>query len=108
VGRPRTRWADVVQRDALQLLGIRGWRRRAENRDEWRHLMREVKVSEGAVAPYMDGWRQLCFTGYTTELGRKTAFCELVPSCMKEKPNSHTRFERRSLVETVRITYSPC
>jgi hypothetical protein len=33
VGRPRTRWADVVQRDALQLLGIRGWRRRAENRD---------------------------------------------------------------------------
>jgi len=24
VGRPRTRWADVVQRDALQLLGIRG------------------------------------------------------------------------------------
>jgi hypothetical protein len=26
VGRPRTRWADVVQRDASQLLGIRGWR----------------------------------------------------------------------------------
>ena len=25
VGRPRTRWADVVQRDASQLLGIRGW-----------------------------------------------------------------------------------
>ena len=24
VGRPRTRWADVVQRDALQLLRIRG------------------------------------------------------------------------------------
>jgi hypothetical protein len=23
VGRPRTRWADVVQRDALQLLGIK-------------------------------------------------------------------------------------
>ena len=29
VRRPRTRWMDVVQRDALQLLGIRGWRRRA-------------------------------------------------------------------------------
>jgi hypothetical protein len=27
------RWADVDQRDA-QLLGIRGWRRRAVNRDE--------------------------------------------------------------------------
>jgi hypothetical protein len=24
VGRPRTRWTDVVQRDALHLLGIRG------------------------------------------------------------------------------------
>jgi hypothetical protein len=47
VGRPRTRWADVVQRDALQLLGIRGWRRRAENRDEWRHLMREAKARKG-------------------------------------------------------------
>ena len=38
VGRPRTRWANVVQRDALHLLGIRGWKR-AANRDEWRRLM---------------------------------------------------------------------
>jgi hypothetical protein len=34
VGRPRTRCEDVVQRDALQLLRIRGWRRRAGDRDE--------------------------------------------------------------------------
>jgi len=47
VGRPRTRWADVVQRDVLQLLGIRGWRRRAENRDEWRRFMRETKAQKG-------------------------------------------------------------
>ena len=48
VGRPRTRWADVVQRDALQLLGIRGLRRRrAVNRDEWRRLMREAKARKG-------------------------------------------------------------
>jgi len=46
-GRPRTRWADVVQRYALQLLGIRGWRRRAVNRDEWKHLMREAKARKG-------------------------------------------------------------
>ena len=47
VGRPRTRWADVVQRDALQLLGVRGWRRRAESRDEWRHALREAKDPKG-------------------------------------------------------------
>jgi len=47
VGRPRTRWADVVQRDAQQLLGIRGWRRKAVNRDEWRRLMREAKARKG-------------------------------------------------------------
>jgi hypothetical protein len=46
VGRPRTRWVDVVQRDALQLLGIKEWRRRAANRDEWRHLMREAKAQK--------------------------------------------------------------
>jgi len=37
----------VVQRDALQLLGMRGLRRRAENRDEWRRLMREAKARKG-------------------------------------------------------------
>jgi hypothetical protein len=47
VGRPRTRWADVVQRDALQLLAIRGWRRRATNRDEWRRLVRDAKAWKG-------------------------------------------------------------
>jgi hypothetical protein len=47
VGRPRTRWADVVQTDALQLLGTRVWRRRAANRDEWRRLMSETKGRKG-------------------------------------------------------------
>ena len=47
VGRPRTRWADVVQRDALELLGTRVWRRTVANRDEWRRLMREAKARKG-------------------------------------------------------------
>jgi hypothetical protein len=47
VGRPRTRWADVVQRDELHLLGTRGWRRRAANRDEWRRLVRVAKAWKG-------------------------------------------------------------
>jgi hypothetical protein len=37
----------VVQRDAQQLLGIRGWRSKAANMDEWRHLMREAKARKG-------------------------------------------------------------
>jgi hypothetical protein len=37
----------VVQRDALKLLGIRGWRRIAANRDKWRHLMMEAKARKG-------------------------------------------------------------
>jgi hypothetical protein len=47
---PQDQWEDqepdgqMVQRDALRLLGIRGWRRRTENRDEWRHLMGEAKT----------------------------------------------------------------
>ena len=47
VGRPRTRWKDVVQREALQLLGTRGWRRRAADRDEWRRIVREAKARKG-------------------------------------------------------------
>ena len=47
VGRPRTRWKDVVQAEGLHLLGIRGWRRRAEDKDEWRRLMREAKARKG-------------------------------------------------------------
>jgi hypothetical protein len=39
--------ADVVQRDALQLLGTRGWRRRGTNREEWRRLVREAKDRKG-------------------------------------------------------------
>jgi hypothetical protein len=47
VGEPRTRWEDVVRRYTLQILGIRGWRRQAEDREEWRRLSREARVQKG-------------------------------------------------------------
>jgi hypothetical protein len=47
VGKPRTRWENVVQGDALQLLGTRGWRRRAANRGKWRRLLMEAKARKG-------------------------------------------------------------
>jgi hypothetical protein len=47
VGRPRNKWADVVQRVALQLLGVTGWRSEAANRDEWRRLIRVAKGRKG-------------------------------------------------------------
>jgi hypothetical protein len=47
VGKPRTRWEDVVRRDTSQILGIRGWRRRAENGEEERRLLREAMARKG-------------------------------------------------------------
>jgi hypothetical protein len=47
VRKPRTRGAEIVQRDALQILGIRGWKRQAGNREEWRLLLREVRAQKG-------------------------------------------------------------
>ena len=51
VAKPRKRWEDFVQRDALGVLGMRGWRRRAGEREEWRNLLRDVRGPEGVVAP---------------------------------------------------------
>jgi len=46
VGKPRTKWENVVRTDPSQIVGIRGWRRRAEDKDEWRNLLREVRAQK--------------------------------------------------------------
>jgi len=60
VGKPRIRWKNVVRRDISHILEIRGWRRRAEDREEWLRLLTgdQDQDPEVAVAKKMDGWRQ--------------------------------------------------
>jgi hypothetical protein len=46
VGRPKMRWLDDVEED-LRKKGIGGWRGKARRRDEWKSVLREVKVLQG-------------------------------------------------------------
>jgi hypothetical protein len=46
VGRPRKRCLDEVEQD-LEKIVVRGLRRRAQNRDEWRSIVTEAKVLHG-------------------------------------------------------------
>lgn len=51
VGKPRSRWIDAVGEDARRVLGIRNWRRTAQDRQDWRGLIQEAKARYRAVAP---------------------------------------------------------
>jgi hypothetical protein len=42
-GRPRLRWLDCVE-DDLKTLGVRRWRKRAEDRREWAIILKETMV----------------------------------------------------------------
>jgi hypothetical protein len=46
VERPRKLWLDEVEQD-LKQMGVRGWRRPAQNRDEWRSILNGNKVIHG-------------------------------------------------------------
>jgi hypothetical protein len=56
VEKPRTRWEDVVRRDTSEILGIQGWKRHAEDREEWKYLLRESRAPKGLLRHrWMDG-----------------------------------------------------
>jgi hypothetical protein len=44
--RPKVRWLDDVQEDVREM-GIEGWRRKAEDRDQWRRIAQEAKADVG-------------------------------------------------------------
>jgi hypothetical protein len=47
VGRPRRRWIDAVCQDAREQLGVKRWRREAEERKSWKRLIEEARVCFG-------------------------------------------------------------
>jgi len=46
VGRRKLRWMDDVRED-LRRMGVTNWRIRAHRREDWKMVMKEVKVLQG-------------------------------------------------------------
>jgi len=75
-GKPRTNWEDVVHRDAVQVLGICGWRRRVGFREELRHLLKEARSQKG---PWIQsGWMELTFRRTFYYIPRWMIFCHRI------------------------------
>jgi hypothetical protein len=46
VGRPSARWLESVETD-LRKMGVKNWRRKAQDREQWRTILKEGKVHQG-------------------------------------------------------------
>jgi hypothetical protein len=45
-GRPTNRWLDDLE-EGLRKLGVKGWRRKAEDQEEWRHVVNKAEAQHG-------------------------------------------------------------
>jgi hypothetical protein len=45
-GRPKKRWIEDIEED-LQIMGIRGWRKLCEEREEWKRITEKAKTDSG-------------------------------------------------------------
>jgi hypothetical protein len=45
-GRPRKRWVEDAEED-LRKMGVRGWLRKAKEKNEWAGVIKEAKVLQG-------------------------------------------------------------
>jgi hypothetical protein len=43
IGRPTVRWIDSPEGD-LNTMDVRNWRRKSQNRDQWREIVKDAKV----------------------------------------------------------------
>jgi hypothetical protein len=46
VGQPTARWLESVETD-LKKTGVKNWRRKAQDREQWRTILKEAKVHQG-------------------------------------------------------------
>jgi hypothetical protein len=46
LGKPRKRWSDDTEND-LKKMGVKGWRKTARDRNAWKLILKEAKVSHG-------------------------------------------------------------
>jgi hypothetical protein len=46
VGKPRARWLESVETD-LKKMDVKNWRRKTQDREQWRTILKEAKVHQG-------------------------------------------------------------
>jgi hypothetical protein len=46
IGKPRSRWLESVETD-LRKISIENWRRKTQDREQWRTILKEAKAHQG-------------------------------------------------------------